>query len=92
MRLPVSRLFSSLSVAVPTDKHVRTRLVCKDCTVVIDSRSFVVDLVCLPLQEIDVILGMDWLTANHVTLNCGTKTAVLELLNFKTLGLCLPRG
>ena len=34
------------------------------------------DLVCLPLQEINVILGMDWLTANHVMLNCATKTAV----------------
>ena len=76
LSLSVSRLFSSLSVDVPTDKPVTTRLACKDCTVVIDGRSFVVDLVCLPLQEIDVILGMDWLTANHVMLNCATKTAV----------------
>ncbi|XP_050916550.1 uncharacterized protein LOC127131679 [Lathyrus oleraceus] len=36
-------------------------------------RDFEVDLVCLPLSQIDVILGMDWLRANHVYINCFAK-------------------
>ncbi|XP_050897795.1 uncharacterized protein LOC127104662 [Lathyrus oleraceus] len=41
-------------------------------------RNFEVDLVCLPLSQLDVILGMDWLRANRVYINCFAK-AVLFL-------------
>ncbi|XP_050920406.1 uncharacterized protein LOC127138043 [Lathyrus oleraceus] len=37
-------------------------------------RDFEVDLVCLPLSQLDVILGMDWLRANHVYINYFAKT------------------
>nr|KYP41582.1 Transposon Ty3-I Gag-Pol polyprotein [Cajanus cajan] len=35
-----------------------------------------VDLICLPLSQLDVILGMDWLSSNHVLLNCADKSIV----------------
>ncbi|XP_050889144.1 uncharacterized protein LOC127094344 [Lathyrus oleraceus] len=41
-------------------------------------RDFEVDLVCLPSSQLDVILGMDWLRANHVYINYFAK-AVLFL-------------
>ena len=28
------------------------------------------DLICLPLAHLDVILGMNWLSTNHIFLNC----------------------
>ncbi|XP_027337292.1 uncharacterized protein LOC113850992 [Abrus precatorius] len=37
---------------------------------------FEVDLICLPLSQLDVILGMDWLAANHVLLDCREKTLI----------------
>ena len=46
---------------------------CLGSTVVIDSERFMVDLICLPLKGLDVILGMDWLHANKVFLNCCDK-------------------
>jgi len=32
----------------------------------------------LPLSQIDVILGMNWLFSNHVWLNCFDKTVVFD--------------
>ncbi|XP_028236737.1 uncharacterized protein LOC114416062 [Glycine soja] len=34
------------------------------------------DLICLPLAHLDVILGMDWLSTNHIFLNCKEKMLV----------------
>ena len=34
------------------------------------------DLICLPLSHLDVILGMDWLSANHIFLDCKEKMLV----------------
>ena len=33
-------------------------------------------MVVLPLSQIDVILSMDWLSSNHVLLNCFEKFVV----------------
>ena len=33
--------------------------VCLNCPVEISGRTFLIDLICLPLSQIDVILGMD---------------------------------
>ena len=35
-----------------------------------------VDLICLPPSSLDIILHMDWLSANCVMLNCSDKTIV----------------
>lgn len=38
------------------------------------------NLICLPLSNLDVVLEMDWLSSNHVLLNCKNKTLVFENL------------
>ena len=55
-----------------------TSYVCFNCSVEISGRTFLIDLFCLPLSQIDVILGMDWLSSNHVLLNCFDKTLVFD--------------
>ncbi|XP_027351202.1 uncharacterized protein LOC113862311 [Abrus precatorius] len=42
----------------------------------VHGREFEVDLICLPLSQLDVILEMDWLAANHVLLDCREKTLI----------------
>lgn len=34
------------------------------------------NLICLPLTQLDIILGMDWLSSIHVWLNCSDKTLI----------------
>ena len=37
-------------------------------------RSFLVDLIVLGFEGFSIILGMDWLRENHVTLDCAGRT------------------
>ena len=41
-------------------------------------KTFLIDLICLPLSQIDVILGIDQLSFNHVLLNYFDKTVVFD--------------
>src|ERR1044072_945818 len=34
------------------------------------------DLVCLPLEQLDIMLGMYWLVFNQVHINCFEKTVI----------------
>ena len=40
------------------------------------------DLVCLSLSGLNIILSRDWLSANHVMLNCSDKTIVFSSTPF----------
>ena len=63
-------------VETPTSGYVLTSNLCLNCPVEISSRTFLIDLICLPLSQIDVILGIDWLSSNHVLLKCFDKIVV----------------
>jgi len=39
----------------------------------VEGRRYKVNLICLPLQELKVILGMDWLSANRILIDCREK-------------------
>jgi len=42
-----------------------------------------VNLIYLPIEGLDVILGMDWLSGNHIVIDCGRRSAIF----LETLGL-----
>ena len=71
--LPVSELQFDLVVSTPASGLVRTSSVCTRCSVEVEGRMSKVNLICLPLQGLDVILGMDWLFANRVLIDCREK-------------------
>ncbi|XP_073223476.1 uncharacterized protein [Cicer arietinum] len=72
--LPASRLQYDLIVNTPTSDYVDTSNVCLDIPIHVCGRDFRVNLVCLPLRLVDVILGMDWLSANCVRVDFFSKT------------------
>ena len=39
----------------------------------VEGRVYKVNLICLPLQELEVILGMNWLFANRILIDCQEK-------------------
>ncbi|XP_073222400.1 uncharacterized protein [Cicer arietinum] len=63
-----------LIVNTPTRDSVDTSCVCLDISIHVCGRDFRVDLVCLSLRLVDVILGMDWLSANRVRVDFFSKT------------------
>ena len=77
--LSVFELPHRLIVSTHVGKPVKTCQCCLNCHFQIDGRSFVANLICLPLSGLDLILGMDWLSANHAIINCSKKSVVLRL-------------
>jgi len=65
-----------LLVSTPSSGQVATSSVCVGCSMEVAGRRFKVNLVCLPLEGLDVILGMDWLSNNHVIIDCGRRSLV----------------
>jgi len=76
LNLLISFLKTSLVVSTPTNDSIITNKVCLDCPVFIENRKFRVKLVCLPLSQLDVILGIDWLSSNQVLLNYVEKSVI----------------
>ena len=78
-----------LMVSTPASGQVSTNLACVGCLMEVEGRHFKVNLVCLPLERLEVILGMDWLSTNHVVLDCGRRRIVYpdtEEIKLMTLG------
>lgn len=74
LNLEVSILNGGMVIDTPTNGLVTTSLVCLNCPLTIYGRDFGIDLVCLPLSQLDVILGMNWLDLNCVLIICFDKS------------------
>ena len=48
------------------------------CTVLVDDRELFVDLVVLDILGYDVILGMDWLSKYHASIDCLKKVVTFR--------------
>ena len=72
--LPIFELPYELLVSTPMGSTVLTSTVCLNCLVVFDHYTSTVDLIYMPMTGIDIILGMNWLSVNHVLLYCHNMT------------------
>ena len=54
----------------PLRTRVSVDLICQSCELEIFRILLIVDLRVLDMLEFDVILGMDWLTAYRVVIDC----------------------
>ncbi|KAA0025824.1 gag protease polyprotein [Cucumis melo var. makuwa] len=69
----------------------------KACQVEVANHMLNVTLLVLDIQDFDVILGMDWLSANHASIDCFHKEVVFNPpfgTNFKFKGtgiVCIPK-
>jgi len=65
-----------LIVSTPTAGQISTNSACLGCSLEVGGRRFKVNLICLPLEGLEVILEMDWLSINHVVIDCGRRRVV----------------
>ena len=63
----------SIVVFLPTGDSRLAESVYMDSRVIIRGQEFLADLVLLDIHDFDVILGMDWLSRHHATLDCYRK-------------------
>lgn len=70
----MSTLNSGLVIDTLANGPVTTSLVCLNCPLSIYGKDFGNYLICLPLEDMDVIMGVNWLEFNHFYISCYNKT------------------
>ncbi|XP_028790492.1 uncharacterized protein LOC114746432 [Neltuma alba] len=74
--LHISEMPVILSMSTSVGLSVRTTQVCLNLTSDFKGRRTIIDLICLPLQGMDVIIGMNWLSCNNTVLDCRKRVVV----------------
>lgn len=65
-------------VSIPTNDVLIFNLVYKSCLIEISRKELEVDLILLWIKDFNVILGMDWLTADHTNVDYYNKKVVFK--------------
>ncbi|XP_027915123.1 uncharacterized protein LOC114174482 [Vigna unguiculata] len=65
-----------LIVSTLASGKVSTNSACVGCSVEVEGIRFKGNLICLPLEGPKVILGMDWLSINHVVIDYGQRKII----------------
>ena len=71
--LEVETLEEPLYVYSPLGIRARIGMICRGCELEISGTLLTVDLRIMDMSEFDVILGMDWLTAYRVVIDCESR-------------------
>ena len=78
-RMPsVEQLPYDMHVTSPLGHSVNVNSVYKNCSIVINDREFPVNFIALIFREFDLILGMDWLSKQWVTVDCDKRSVMLK--------------
>ena len=80
LQLQYDDMISRLCVRTPLEENVIVNRECKGNRIEIGGNKLRVDLVVMPLQYFDLILGMDWLMKHQVTMNCFTREVKINSL------------
>ena len=67
---PLETLEEPLYVSSPLGTRARLGMICRGCEMEISGTLLTVDLRIMDMSKFDVILGMDWLTAYRVVIDC----------------------
>ncbi|KAL0539922.1 hypothetical protein IC582_024143 [Cucumis melo] len=88
-RLEVEPLHHVLSVSTPSGECMLWREKVNACQIEIAGHVIEVTLIVLDMLDFDVILGMDWLAANHASIDCSRKEVTFNppsMASFKFKG------
>ncbi|XP_038877307.1 uncharacterized protein LOC120069590 [Benincasa hispida] len=68
----------ALSISTPSGEIMLATEKIKACQVEVANRALDVTLIILDMHDFDVILGMDWLAANHANIDCSRKEVIFN--------------
>ncbi|XP_050896090.1 uncharacterized protein LOC127102799 [Lathyrus oleraceus] len=78
LNLEVSSTNGCMVIDTPANGSVTTIMVCLRCPLTTYDRDFMIDLVCLPLNQLNIILGMNWLIFNHIYIKYYNKSVLFQ--------------
>ncbi|KAD2805507.1 hypothetical protein E3N88_38884 [Mikania micrantha] len=76
LRIAPSLLDHTLCISTHTGESIVITHIYKDCPITIDTIVRKADLLPMQMGDFDIILGMDWLTRHHVTIDCHSRRVV----------------
>ena len=68
-------------MATPVGEMLLVKHMYNSCVIIIVDRETLADLIVLESLELEIILGVNWLVAYHVTIDCYAK-----IIKFKPMG------
>ncbi|KAA3473717.1 DNA/RNA polymerases superfamily protein [Gossypium australe] len=74
-----------IRVSNPLGRCALVNKVCRGCPLMVRDYCFPADLMLLPFDEFDIILGMDWLTSHEAVVDCKRKFIDLKCRNGETI-------
>ncbi|XP_061365886.1 uncharacterized protein LOC133309163 [Gastrolobium bilobum] len=85
-----------LNISTPTGGHCTASEICRGVILQFEGNTYTVSLVVLPVFNFDVIIGMDWLSENGMTLDCQAGKVIVpprdgNSLSFSTISLLQVR-
>ncbi|KAG2383927.1 uncharacterized protein HKW66_Vig0153100 [Vigna angularis] len=86
-----SEMHFDLVVSTPAAGEVRASTMCVRCPIEVEGRRYKVNLICLPLKDLEVIMGMDWLNTNRILIDCGTKELIFPEEDEEELSVTLSQ-
>ena len=81
MCLEVEPLGSILSFSTPSGEVMLSKKKIEACQVEIANHVLDVTLLILDMRDFDVIVGIDWLSVNHTSIDCSRKEVVFNPLS-----------
>ncbi|KAK9029043.1 hypothetical protein V6N11_026169 [Hibiscus sabdariffa] len=85
LQIPVEPTDKALTVMSPVGQSVTVDRVYRRCPLMVQKETFPTDLMELPLEKFDLILGMNWLSEHRVSLDCESKIASLKTPDERTV-------
>ena len=76
LSLEVETLEEPMYVSSPLGARTSINMICRGCELEISRILLTVDLRVMDMSEFDVILGMDWLTAYRVVIDCERRRVI----------------
>ncbi|XP_028772091.1 uncharacterized protein LOC114729274 [Neltuma alba] len=105
MALAISELPYELLVSTPMGAKAITATACLNCLMQFEQYYSVIDLICMTFHNMDVVVGLNWLSANNALIDCGNKRILfpelkknpriemgLNLISMAKVEKCLQKG
>ncbi|XP_071687749.1 uncharacterized protein [Rutidosis leptorrhynchoides] len=85
INVPPTALDTKYVIELADGKILKVDKIFRGCVLTLADTLFEVDLMPIELGSFDVIIGMDWLSKNHVDIACVEKAIRIPLANGETL-------
>jgi hypothetical protein len=73
LRLDENAIPCNVVVSIHSGKHLGSNLCYKDCEMRLRGITLKGDLIRLPIEDYDIILGMEWLSRHNARVDCKQK-------------------